>query len=119
LFFTLIWGPLAAGIAPANVVALVPTKDLETLVTALQAVSRISPFTLYQEIMVVILDPSTRFLGPVYLYINQLQGAVLGAPLPLNQSLLIAWPQIVSLVASTIVLFVIGYVIFQRQEVRA
>ena len=42
-----------------------------------------------------------------------------GAPLPLLQSLLIVWPQIVSLIAGTIVLFVIGYVIFQRQEVRA
>ena len=67
--------------------------------------------------MLAILNPSTRSLGPIYL--RQLQGAVLGAPLPLGQSLLIAWPQIVSLIASTIVLFVIGYVIFQRQEVRA
>ena len=50
---------------------------------------------------------------------GQLQGAVIGAPLPLAQSLLIVWPQIVSLIASTIVLFVIGYIIFQRQEVRA
>jgi ABC-2 type transport system permease protein len=48
-----------------------------------------------------------------------LQGAVIGAPLPLTQSLQIAWPAIVGLIGSTIVLFVIGYVIFQRQEVRA
>jgi ABC-2 type transport system permease protein len=43
----------------------------------------------------------------------------MGAPLPLGESLLIAWPQIVGLVASSILLFVIGYIIFQRQEVRA
>lgn len=115
LFLTLIWSSLA----PAIAVAIVPSNDLETLVTAVQIFARLSPATLYQEIMVVILDPSTRFLGPIYLYLNQLQGAVMGAPLPLNQSLLIAWPQIVSLIASTIVVFVIGYVIFQRQEVRA
>jgi ABC-2 type transport system permease protein len=48
-----------------------------------------------------------------------LQGAVIGAPLPLAQSLMLAWPQAVSLIAGTIVLFVIGYVSFQRQEVRA
>ena len=30
-----------------------------------------------------------------------------------------AWPQIVGLIAGTIVLFVIGYIVFQRQEVRA
>ncbi len=63
------------------------------------------------------LNPSTRSLGPIYL--SQLQGAVLGAPLPLSESLMIAWPQIVGLVAGTIMLFVIGYVVFQRQEVRA
>ena len=34
-------------------------------------------------------------------------------------SVLIAWPQIVGLIATTIILFVIGYVVFQRQEVRA
>ena len=31
----------------------------------------------------------------------------------------IAWPQIVGLIASAIVLFVAGYVVFQRREVRA
>ena len=64
-----------------------------------------------------LLDPTTRTLGPVYL--SQLQGAVMGAPLPLWQSVLVAWPQIVGLIAATILLFVGGYVVFQRQEVRA
>ncbi len=43
----------------------------------------------------------------------------MGAPLPFGESLMIAWPQTVGLVAGTIVLFVPGYVVFQRQEVRA
>ena len=47
------------------------------------------------------------------------QGAVLGAPLPLTESLAIAWPQVVALIAGVIVLFVAGYVVFQRHEVRA
>jgi ABC-2 type transport system permease protein len=81
------------------------------------ALTRLSPNTLYAEAMVAMLNPAVRSLGLILPI--QLQGAVLGAPLPLDQSLLIAWPQIVRLVASTIVLFVIGYVIFQRQEVRA
>ena len=46
-------------------------------------------------------------------------GAVPGAPLPFGQSLLIAWPPIVGLIAATILIFVVGYLIFQRQEVRA
>ena len=43
----------------------------------------------------------------------------MGAPLPLWQSVLVAWPQIVGLIAASILLFVGGYVAFQRQEVRA
>jgi ABC-2 type transport system permease protein len=72
---------------------------------------------MFGEAMLAILNPSTRTLGPIYL--SQLQGAVIGAPLPLGDSLIIAWPQIVGLVAGTILLFVAGYVVFQRQEVRA
>jgi ABC-2 type transport system permease protein len=37
----------------------------------------------------------------------------------LLQSIEVVWPQIVGMIAGAILLFVIGYVIFQRQEVRA
>jgi hypothetical protein len=60
---------------------------------------------------------TTRALGPIFL--EQLEGAVMGTPLPLDQSLLLAWPQTVGLVAATALLFTVGYVLFQRQEVRA
>jgi hypothetical protein len=49
----------------------------------------------------------------------QLQGAILGAPLPLSQSLLLIWPHLTGLIAATILLFALGYVLFQRQEIRA
>jgi hypothetical protein len=42
-----------------------------------------------------------------------------GAPHPWGESLMSGWPQTVSLIASTVVLFVAGYVVLQRQEVRA
>lgn len=113
LFLTLIWPALA----PAIVVAFAPTGDEETLILSAQYLSRISPSTLYGEVVLAILNPTTRSLGPIYL--SQLQGAVLGAPMPLGESLIIAWPHIVGLIAGTILLFVGGYVIFQRQEVRA
>ena len=40
-------------------------------------------------------------------------------PLPLVQSLLIVWPQIVGLVALTAVCFAIAYIKFMREEIRA
>jgi len=113
LFLTLIWPALA----PAVVVALVPSTDEETLILAAQYMSRLSPSTMFGEVVLAILNPSTRSLGPIYL--SQLQGAVTGAPLPLGESLMIAWPQIVGLIAGSILLFVTGYIVFQRQEVRA
>jgi len=113
LFLTLIWPALA----PAIVIAFAPSSNEETLILAAQYLSRLSPSTLFGEVVLAILNPTTRSLGPIYL--SQLQGAVLGAPMPLGESLIIAWPQIVGLVAGTILLFVAGYVIFQRQEVRA
>src|SRR5205085_87291 len=47
------------------------------------------------------------------------RSAATAALLPLLQSVLVVWPQVVGLIAATILLLVIGYVVFQRQEVRA
>ena len=121
LFITFIWPVLAGAVAQA----IVPPDPrymalgLQTPGTAEleQILARFSPSTLYAEVVVALLDPTTRALGPIYL--SQLQGAVLGAPLPLGESILIAWPQMVAMIATAMILFVVGYVIFQRQEVRA
>jgi ABC-2 type transport system permease protein len=121
LLVTFIW-PVLAG-AVAQIIAPLDPRyialGLPTPATAemQQMLARLSPSTLFAEALVALLDPTTRSLGPIYL--SQLQGAVLGAPLPLSESILIAWPQTVGMIASAILLFVIGYVIFQRQEVRA
>ena len=121
LVITFIWPVLAGAIAQA-IVPIDPryaALGLQTPGTAEaeHILARLSPSTLFAETVVAILDPTTRSLGPIYL--SQMQGAVLGAPLPIGESILIAWPQTVGMIASAIVLFVIGYVIFQRQEVRA
>ena len=82
-----------------------------------QAISRLSPNTLFAESTMAIMHPATRALGPVFR--SQLEGAVVGAPLPLDQSLLLVWPQITGLFAISILLFAFTYIQFQRQEVRA
>jgi ABC-2 type transport system permease protein len=121
LLVTFIW-PVLAGAVAQIVVPPDPrymALGLQTPGTAEleQILARLSPSTLFAEVVVALLDPTTRALGPIYL--SQLQGAVLGAPLPIGASILIAWPQIVGMIATAIMLFVIGYVVFQRQEVRA
>ena len=121
LLVTFIW-PVLSGALAQIIVPPDPrytALGLQTPGTAQleQILARFSPSTLYAEVVVALLDPTTRALGPIYL--SQLQGAVLGAPLPFVESILIAWPQMVGMIATAIALFVIGYVIFQRQEVRA
>jgi ABC-2 type transport system permease protein len=121
LFLTVLWPMLAPAIA--QVIAPPDPRftalGLQTPDTGLwaQFLLRISPNDLFAEAMQAILSPQTRTLGAVF--IEQLRGALMGAPLPFGESVMIAWPQMVSLIAGTIVLFVAGYVIFQRQEVRA
>ena len=82
-----------------------------------------SPAVLFNEVVAVVLDPSVRstqqsMLASLGLALIE-RGAIPDAPIPLLQSVLIVWPQIVGLIAGSILLFVIAYVVFQRQEVRA
>jgi ABC-2 type transport system permease protein len=121
LFLAILWPLLvpaiAQVIAPPDLVSVVTGQPSVAAIEWQQALLRLSPNQLFAEIVVALLNPSTRSLGTIFL--SQLQGAIVGAPLPLGQSLLIAWPQIVGLIATSIVLFVAGYIGFQRQEVRA
>jgi ABC-2 type transport system permease protein len=93
-----------------------PLSQLRTINASL-ALGRLSPNTLFAEVSMALLNPATRSLGPVFM--GQLHGAIVGAPLPFEQSALLVWPQITALAAAVVVLFTLAYVIFQRQEVRA
>src|SRR5690606_29709784 len=118
LILSVFWGMITPFLA--GIVAPINPYDPMTLfhrVEWQQAIARISPQTLYGEITGILLDPAARSVGP--LMMSQVQGAVIGAPLPTLQSLLIVWPQISGLVATLLVLFTLAYVNFQRQEVRA
>ncbi|MBV6271544.1 hypothetical protein KVP09_01245 [Alcaligenaceae bacterium CGII-47] len=81
-----------------------------------QGLMHLSPTTLFNDSAITLLSPSTRSLGPVFL--SQIQGALLGSPLPLSESLALVWPQFTGLIAACIMLFTAGYVVFQRQEIR-
>ncbi len=107
---------LTSAIFPTTPMSLLVGPSYQEIIVQ-QTLARLSPNTLFAESMMGLLHPSTRALGPVFM--DQLQGAVMGNPLPLAQSLILVWPQVTSLVAGVIVLFVAAYIVFQRQEVRA
>ncbi len=118
LFFTFFWRMIADSLAA--MVAPIRIGTLEEVLAQARwnlALQRISPVYLYAEIVAALLRPEVRSLG-VILPI-QLEGALLGQPLPLSQSVLLIWPHITGLIAATLLLFALAYILFQRQEVRA
>jgi ABC-2 type transport system permease protein len=124
LFLTILWPLISPYLATLFVSDTVATPaELLSHLGVLQAFARVSPGALFGEIVGVLLDPTVRstqqpLLASLGLALVQ-PGSVPGAPLPLLQSIEVVWPQIVGMIAGAILLFVIGYVIFQRQEVRA
>jgi ABC-2 type transport system permease protein len=119
LFLTILW-PL---MMPLVANAFTSSGDVLALLDTQLVLGRVSPSALFNEVAAVILDPSLRstqqsMFAQMGLMLIE-RGAVPGAPIPLLQSVLVVWGQIVGLVAGTILLFVIGYIVFQRQEVRA
>ncbi len=80
-----------------------------------------SPMTLYSEATTTILDPlrkttaSLLLMGPFErLSISRFQN-----PLPLEESIYLVFPHIISMIAITLLCFAISYVVFMRQEIRS
>jgi len=118
LFFFILWpllaGALLVGLAPSEIRSMDDYAAVQSMGLGLM---RLSPGTLFSEAVLGLLSPETRTLGPMLP--SQMRGAIMGAPLPFDQSVLLIWPQVTGLVAGMIVVFAAAYVIFQREEVRA
>lgn len=115
LLFAVFWSMLAP-LAAEALTSPGPMAELEHARWQ-AALARLSPNVLFGEATLGLLNPAARAFGPVLF--AQLEGALLGSPLPLAESLLLVWPQVTGLVAAVIVVFTFAYVAFQRQEIRA
>ena len=78
-------------------------------------VNRLSPYYLYSEAVSIILNPALRAVNPVTM--AQMVGAISGY-LPFEQSLLLVWPNLAGLTALTLLVYLIAYIRFMRQEIR-
>jgi len=70
----------------------------------------ISPITLFWQVITMLLNPSARLIG---------QAIQTPSPLSLDQSLLLVWPHLVSIIALTVICFAISYIRFMREEIRS
>ena len=121
LFFFILWPMIASaittGFTPSEFRSVEELLSLERFSSGL---ARLSPGTLFGEAVLGLLNPETKAFGYfANVMMSQTRGMLQGTPLPLDQSLLLIWPQITGLIAAMIVLFAAAYVIFQREEVRA
>ncbi|OGO52893.1 MAG: hypothetical protein A2Z32_14545 [Chloroflexi bacterium RBG_16_69_14] len=113
LIKTLVTGFLRPG-ADASLDTILGSAQIQ------QFVSRLMPSTLYNDISRVLLDPSVTQVSAPTTIGQVIQGQQrIDTLLTIDQSLLLVWPQIVALVALTVVCFGAAYVAFMRQEVRA
>ncbi|HTE36375.1 MAG TPA: ABC transporter permease subunit, partial [Reyranella sp.] len=121
LFFFILWPMIASAITTGFTPAQFRTVDeVLTLEQLSSALARLSPGTLFGEAVLGLLNPETKAFGYfANMVMAQTRGMIPGTPLPLDQSLLLIWPQITGLIAGMIVLFAIAYIVFQREEVRA
>jgi ABC-2 type transport system permease protein len=115
--FLAIFAPLVAQIAANLIVPNPSTPEEAVRQTDIAAmIGRISPTTLYEESVHVMLNPTARVLGAALE--EQTQGILL-TPLALAQSLLLILPQFTTLIALVGVCFGICYIKFMRTEIRA
>lgn len=117
LFFTL-FIYMVAGLVADQLAPIKPGVSVEVFAKHEHIrdwVLRFSPVALFEEATTAILIPSYRGLGLAALLT---EAQIPTNPLPLGQSLLIVWPQLVGLLALTSISFAISYVIFMRREIR-
>lgn len=113
VFYSMITGLIDKATAPADNAGI--GSQLSHFNSMLM-LNRISPSYLFTEATSTLLMPGIRSLGP--LTTEQVVGAI-ASPLPLMQSILLSWPQLIGMIAETAVCFAISYVLFMRQEIRS
>lgn len=122
-FGLVLLGSLFIPLLARSLFPISPTADADAQFAAQgaqQAFLRLFPQQLYQDIVRVVLDPTATYaLVPGTLGGAQSANEQLPSLLSVDQSILLVWPQIVGLLAVTLVLFAVAYVGFLRQEVRA
>jgi ABC-2 type transport system permease protein len=112
LFVSVLSGAISGIIVPDATTpeAITRRSDIENVV------GRISPTTLFNESVGILLNPAARVFGMALQ--SQAEG-ILPTPLEIDQSLKLIWPHITTIFGLVAVCFGISYIIFMRAEIRA
>jgi ABC-2 type transport system permease protein len=114
---------VAGVVAPVSQALLSTDPDQYLANSGLQeSIFRLLPNTLYGESSLLLLNPSAtsqNISTPANIGQAIQAQQQIGSLLSLDQSFIIVWPQVVALVALTVLCFAVAYIRFMRQEVRA
>jgi len=109
----------------ANTVAPVENQeDVQQVIRhnrVARAANLVSPVVLYSEATSVILDPFRKTTKNLVL-VGRLERISMNrfqSPLPLDQSILVVVPYLISLLGLTVICFGVSYLAFMRQEIRS
>ena len=116
-----LFGGLITGIVNGIVAPLTGTPDQQAAAYSLQqTITRLLPDTIYQEAAVTILNPQVAAVStPATIGGFQQAAQRIPSLQSFDQSILLVWPHIVTMIAIAIAFFAIAYIRFMRQEVRA
>lgn len=117
LFFTIFY-PIVINLAIRSLLpdpAYLSQEQIMSYNELILNLLRIAPNQLYTDAVTTLLMPSVRSLGPITM--EQMAGAI-PAPLPFKESVMIVWPQVSGLIASTVGCFALSYYLIMRREIR-
>ena len=115
-FVAVIAGAVADAVAPVD--ANASFEQFTQNASIHGNLSRISPATLYGEATTGLLSPEVGTLNPAQFVMSSYAGRM-SNPLPLQDSLLLVWPQMVTIIALSAVCFAASYIRFMREEIRS
>jgi len=121
IFFFFFMSMIAGAIADARM-PIDQNSSLEMIAKNIEIqgmLGRISPCTLYGEATTALLTPELGSLNPALLMISTLTAGRMLTSLPFSQSLLLVWPQVVSIIALAAICFAISYIRFMKEEIRS
>ena len=121
IFFFFFMSMIAGAIADARM-PIDQNSSLEMIAKNIEIqgmLRRVSPCTLYGEATTALLTPELGSLNPALLMISTLTAGRMLTSLPFSQSLLLVWPQVVSIIALAAICFAISYIRFMKEEIRS
>lgn len=120
LFMFFFLSLIANGVASA----IIPLNDSSTLEqitkwnSIYSPIVHISPNTLYTETVQALLAPDLKNVTAIMMMMyGEFSSSLI--PLPLRESLVSIWPQMVTLIALSAICFAISYIKFMREEIRS